>query len=397
VAKYKILYPGLNESLKHLRVQVIHSLPYIVKHTPRFNTPEQIFNYCKERYTYKNDPNGVELFQTVHTLLTDNEHGRPGEGDCDDATIFCLSMLLINGFDCGIVLTGRNKNNPTHIYAYALHNGERQILDLTNKKFNTIRPYPFKQYIPFKISKQQLDMFLQLADRPGNRFKSIKTKKPRLRKLTEAEKEQGVFIPSKNVFIPIDKFDKLPIKKAKYTLLSENYDLEQVSEYLSGRAERKAKKKEKAATRKERRDIKTEKKRTKVEMKKAKVEVKQAKAQKKRDTGEAKKTRAYAKQVKAERREPGQGMKIFDKAGQLVKTFVNREEQEPQEEEEENIFAPDQEEQNFNPEEIEQAEEIEQTDETELEEGLKELNKYDLVNAGLFALGLFLEKTKKVA
>lgn len=403
MARYKIPYPSLNESLKHLRIQVIDSLPYAVKHLPRFNSPEQIFKYCKNRYTYKNDPAGIELFQTVPTLLTDNEHGRSGEGDCDDATIFCLTMLLISGFtDCGIVLTGRNKLKPSHIYAYVNDNGQRKILDLTNKNFDQERPYPFKQFIPFKISKNQLDMFLQLADSP-NPFKRFKTNKPTIKRLTAQQKQKAVYIPSKNVFIPLEKFDKLPIKKASQTLLSEGYEVDQLSEYLSGRKERK----ERKAYRTEKKKIKLEKSRAKVDVKKAKAEKKRATASKRIAKGEASKIKAKAKQIKATKGGSGQGMQIFNKVTDVAKGFVNRK-QGGEEEEEENIFAPQ-----YAPEEVEaeeveaeevEAEEVEAEPQEEnqefnfdLQEGFTGLNRNDLLNGAFFALGIYLEKTKKVA
>lgn len=370
MAKFKIPYPGLAESLRHLKKQVIHSLPYTVKNLPRFNTPEEIFNYCKSRYTFKNDPPGTELFQTVPTLLEDNEYGKSGEGDCDDATIFCLSMLLVNGFNCGYVLAGRTKVRPTHIFAYCDDNGRKKILDLTNKNFNQQRPYAFKQYIPFTISKNQLDMFLELAD-GGNR----RRKKFTVRRLTPAEKQNAIFLPSKNVHIPVEAFDNIHRQKAIDTMLSEGYDESQLSEYLSGRAERKARK-----------EIKLEKKRAKVDKIKAKSEVKRAKAQKKISKGKASETKAEAKRLKAERGESGRGAKLFNRSGEFIKNVFQPEEQEQEEEE----IPTDETE----TEEVE-TEEVEQTDESDLQDGT--LSRNDFVNIGIFALGFFLEKTKKVA
>lgn len=380
MARYKIPYTGLNDSLKHLRIQIIDSLPYTVKNLPKFSTPEQVFNFCKSKFNYKNDPQGIELFQSVPTLL---ENG--GFGDCDCATIFCICMLLNSGFtNCGIVLVGRNKLNPSHIYAYCIDKDEKQILDLTNKKFNFERYYPFKQSIPFKISKTQLDMFLQLADRNPQGMKR------RVRKLSNHEKTQGIFLPSKNVFIPHERFDKLPIKKAKQIMLSEGFEVEQLSEYLSGRAERKAKKAQKQANKQQKFEMKMAKKQAKTEKIQAKSEVKKAKAQKKIAKGEASKVRAEAKRLKAEKGESGQGMKIFNKAGEFVKEIVLK----PSEEEEQDITdeteTPDTEEQ-----ETETTDTDTETEEQELEDS--PFSKTDILNSALFAVGFFLEKTKRVA
>lgn len=380
MAKYKIPYPGLGESLIHLRKQIIHSLPYVVKNLPRFNTPEEIFNYCKSRYTFKNDPPGTELFQTVPTLLKDNEYGNSGEGDCDDATIFCISMLLVNGFDCGYVLAGRTKVRPTHIFAYCVDGSTKKVLDLTNKNFNQQRPYAFKQYIPFTISKNQLDMFLELAD-GGNRRQRRKFK---FRRLTEAEKQNAIFLPSKQVHIPVETFDNLHRQTAISTMLSEGYDEEQLSEYLSGRAERKQRK----AYRAEKKNIKLEKKKAKVEKTKAKTEIKKARAEKKISKGRAAETRAEAKRIKAERGESGGGAKLFNKAGDFVRNVMQPEEEEQEQEETDTEEVE-------TPEEIEGAETEQETDESELQDS--SFSKNDLFGIGIFAIGFYLEKTKKVA
>lgn len=404
MAEYKIPYPGVNNSLRHFRVQVIHSLPYAVRNLPRdLKTPEQIFYWCKNKFRYRNDPKLVELFQTVRTLLQNNDIGEPGQGDCDDATILCLTMLLINGFiDCGIVLAGRSKTNATHIYAYVIDNGNRKLLDLTTTKFNTeggTGNYTHRQYIPFKISKSQLDMFLQLAD--GGKPK----KRLRVRKLTPQQKEQGIYIPSKNVFVPVDHFDKLPIKHAKQTLLSEGYELDQLSEYLSGRKERK----ERKAYRKEKKNIKLDKKR-------ANVEKKQATAQKRRDKGTSKKIKASAKVIKAKKAPSGQGMKIFDKVGNIATKVLTRKKEGEEEEDYDNMFARREVEreednldydpndaENFEPEAVE-GEDIESSEEEvaveeELQDGINSITTKDVLSLGTLLLGAYLEKrsTKRVA
>lgn len=392
MARYKIPYPGLSASLKHLRVQVIHSLPYAVRNLPALNTPEQIFNYCKSRYTFKSDPRGTELFQTVPTLLEDNEIGAPGTGDCDDATIFCLTMLLRSNFrNCGIVLAGRSNNLATHIYAYVdTDENGRQYLDLTTSKFNKEGgqgKYSHRQKIPFKISPNQLNMFLQLAD-GARTFR----KRPRLRKLTDQQKEQGIYIPSKNVFIPVDRFDKLPIKKAKQTLLSEGYEVEQLSDYLSGRAERKRRKEFKQYKKEKKFETKTGKKEAKTEKKLSRAELTRAKASKKVDTGTARRIKAEGKKIKAERGEESGGKKFFKKSGDFFNRIISPDEESP-EAEEVDAEEVDAEETDYQQPETDQQEEQEE----ELSAGFASLTTKDAINAGLFIAGLFLEKTKRVA
>lgn len=405
MAVYKIPYPGVNNSLRHFRVQVIHSLPYAVKNLPRdLKTPEQVFKYCKSKFRYKNDPQLTELFQTVPTLLENNDFGGSGQGDCDDATIFVLTMLLINGFtDCGIVLAGRSKTNATHIYAYVIENGNRKILDLTSTKgFNTeggTGDYTHWQYIPFKISKSQLDMFLQLAD-------GSPKKRMRVRKLTPKQKEQGIYIPSKNVFVPVEHFDKLPIKHAKQTLLGEGYAIEQLSEYLSGRKERK-----------ERKAYKREKKNIKLDKKRANVSKKEATAQKRRDKGTSKKIKASAKVIKAKKGPSGQGMKIFDKVGNIATSVLNRKKDGEQEEDYDNMFARRDEEreengidydpneaENYEPESVEGEDiENEASEDSEQDQDLQDatpvITASDIFSLGSFLVGAYMERrsTKRVA
>lgn len=390
MAKFKIPYPGVNATIPHLKTQILHSLPYVAKNTPPLKTPRAVWDYAKARYTFKSDPEGVELFQTVPTLLKDNEYGAPGHGDCDDATIFILSLLFINGFKGGIVLSGRSQISPTHIYAYCDHAGQRIILDLTNKSYNFERYYPFKQYIPLTIPENQIKMFLQLADSP---------KRTKRRRLAAPKKSDLIYLPSKKVSIPEHHFDKLPFKEFHKTLLGEGYTTEQLSELSGRRSERKAERKER---KKERLAIKKEKAQVKLEKKRAKTDVIKAKAEKKRASGRAKETRAEGrrlrgegKKIKAERGEGGTFTKLFDTAGNLVKTFVQPDEVEQDE------ISPEEIEQDFSPEEIEQDFSPE---ETSPEENLEEapyfnffgisLNKPQttLTGAGLLFAGALIEK-----
>jgi hypothetical protein len=259
-------------------------------------------------------------------------------------------------------------------------------LDLTTKKFNKTRPYPFSQKIPFKISQNQLNMFLQLADGARTKYR------PRLRKLTDQQKEQsGIFLPSKNVFIPVDRFDKLPIKKAKQTLLSEGYEVNQLSEYLSGRAERKKKKEFKQYKKEKKFETKTGKKEAKTEKKLSRADINRAKASKKIDTGTAKRLKAEGKKIRAESGEETGRSKFFKKSGDFFNRIISPDEESPEAEEidaeEIDTEAEEQSPDQYQPEEQQE----------ELSAGFKDLTTKDAINAGLFLAGLFLEKTKKVA
>jgi hypothetical protein len=259
----KMPYQNLDHALRLFRKQVMEGVPYAQQELPRFTSPEQIFNWLKLRTTYKNDPKGTELFQTLPTLLDDNYHGLTGSGDCDCFTIAALSILLANGFtDSGIVLVGRKSWQPVHIYAYVVDDGgQKKYLDLTNKVYNYERPYPYKQHIPFKLNqKEKNDMMLQLADSPYTGY---------------------VWIPSQGIQLREDLLDEMDDNEFTNTLLSEGYDMSEVVE-LSGRRDRRIKKKE---AKEKRRADRSERKNKKTE---SKAKAREAKAEGKRLRGEGK-------------------------------------------------------------------------------------------------------------
>lgn len=312
MAVKKMQYQNLDHSLRLFRGQVSEGLEYAKTEMPALDTPEKIFNWLKLRTRYKHDPKNTELFQTLPTLLDNNFHGITGAGDCDCFTIAALSTLLANGFyNCGIVLVGRNRFNPVHIYAYVEDNGKRYFLDLTNKYFDQTRFYPYAQYIPFKINQNEKNMMLQLAEMSAPRKRSFK--KPtegqlaHWRKIQEKKRQQQmeherrramgivqrpnvnhIFMPSKGVQIREDYFDNLSAGEFQNMLLSEGYGLEEIVELSGRRGERRRQRKD------EKRQLKKEKRQAKTDKIKAKAEAKRAK-------GEAKKMKAQAKIDKANR------------------------------------------------------------------------------------------------
>lgn len=141
-------YTDINATMKGIRVQVIDSLDFCLNEMPRFDDPELMFKTLKQVITYKNDPRGVELLQSVPTLFNNNYWGRSGAGDCDCFSILALSMFVANGFNRKrIVLAGRSKLAPSHIWTMVKVNGIWYDFDLTQPYFNTRRPYKFIQYL----------------------------------------------------------------------------------------------------------------------------------------------------------------------------------------------------------------------------------------------------------
>ena len=304
-----------------MRVQILESVPFAINQLPKFQTPKQIFDYLKQNTKYKSDFNNIEVFQTLETLLTNkNVHKIPGYGDCDCFTIAALTLLIANGFyDSGIVLVGRNSSNAVHIYAYSDVNGKREYLDLTNKNYNQIRNYNFKQEIPLKLSnneKQKIkNMQLQLAD--GN-FTNLGSKRNQIKTRVSKAKQYGkeyvndpfkftsdhIFLPSKRIFIREDMADNMPFTEFTQGLVSEGYSTEQIQELAAKRAERKATKQ----------SGKTERKATKVT----------AKADKKTSKQDRKTTRTEKKERVSAEDKGGIFRSITDTVGNVGKGLVGK-------------------------------------------------------------------------
>lgn len=282
----RIKYKNLNHALRLFKTQVTESIPYALEELPRFETPEEAFKYLRKKVTYKRDPKGVELFQTMPTLFENNFHGITGAGDCDCFTIAALATLIANGFtNCGIVLVGRNPLTPVHIYAYVDYNGKRNYFDLTNRTYDYERSYPFRQEIPYKLNQLEKNMILQLADGPTIR--------------SERDVLNYLFVPSQGVNIREDYFDNLSCGQYQTMLAEEGYTLSEIAE-LAGRwhKRRMAKKREKLQFKKEKAAVKNEAKAAKPRnLRKAqKLNIKQERVQ---GRNVAKKLRGEARVFKA--------------------------------------------------------------------------------------------------
>ena len=97
---------------------------------------------------YHSDPKDVELIQSVPTLIENNYWGISGAGDCDCFTVLTIAACISNGWnDNQIVLKGRSKKNPVHIYSSTIVDDQLYTLDLTNTYINTEREYPLTQII----------------------------------------------------------------------------------------------------------------------------------------------------------------------------------------------------------------------------------------------------------
>lgn len=142
-------YKNINETLFWLLEQAKTGVPYCKKAFPSFSDPQQMFDYLNGRVVYHNDPPGVELIQSPGTMFEKNYFGIPGAGDCDCFTTLLLACCWANGFkENYICLYGRSKKYPSHISLMTVFDGRPYYLDLTEKKFNRERNYPYKQELP---------------------------------------------------------------------------------------------------------------------------------------------------------------------------------------------------------------------------------------------------------
>jgi len=138
-------YTSLDETLAYLKIQVLDSLNFASRTCPKMEDPRDLFRWLKKRVRYQNDPKGIELLQTMQTLFK-----RGGLGDCDCFVITTLACCIVNDWDgLNIVLVGRSKVAPVHIYVSIDWNGERKVFDLTNRDFNHERDgYKYVQQLP---------------------------------------------------------------------------------------------------------------------------------------------------------------------------------------------------------------------------------------------------------
>lgn len=145
-------YADLTDTLLHIKKQVIDSLDFANVWLPSIDDPAELFMYLKDRTTYISDPPGIELIMTMQTMISGSRTGIPGGGDCDDFTIAALASLYCIGFtDLRVVLAGRRRTLPVHIYCDVNDGTGWKAFDLTEDHYGQFRPYPYYQNLTFSL------------------------------------------------------------------------------------------------------------------------------------------------------------------------------------------------------------------------------------------------------
>lgn len=133
----------------YFRLQAKSSIAAAAEDYPlgSFFNARELWEELKPRVTYMDDPDEKELFQSYYTLFYDNHHGRSGYGDCDCFALSTVAVCHVNRLRCQIVLAGRSKKYPVHIYNIV----EGVIFDLTQPKLGMVRKYPYIQAVDIKL------------------------------------------------------------------------------------------------------------------------------------------------------------------------------------------------------------------------------------------------------
>ena len=142
-------YKDIYETMYYLLLQVKDSLKFADNWLPDNigNDTEYLYKLLKSCTKFHDDTKGEELIQSMQTLFEHNVHGKSGYGDCDCFVTTVTACCAVLNIPCMIVLAGRDKKEPVHIYNMVYDNGEWIPFDLTNNYYGEKRFYPFTQKI----------------------------------------------------------------------------------------------------------------------------------------------------------------------------------------------------------------------------------------------------------
>ena len=143
-------YTTLQRTLDCMQLQIEDSLSFARNFVPRGETPRSLFALLKQHTTYRHDPPGVELLQSMPTLMHRNFYGIPGAGDCDCFCIAAVSCCVVENIPVRIVVVGNTAKNPTHVYAEVLDGGRWTAFDLCSPFYGETKKYRYLSRINVK-------------------------------------------------------------------------------------------------------------------------------------------------------------------------------------------------------------------------------------------------------
>jgi hypothetical protein len=134
-------YKSLHDTLNQLDKQVAVSVPFASDFCANVNPDcHSLFRFLKTQLTYRDDPPGIELIQSMPSLFLNNYYGVPGMGDCDCFTVTACASMIALGMQTGYTIYG-NGQYPTHIAADCYENGVRTIFDLVAPDLGMVKNY----------------------------------------------------------------------------------------------------------------------------------------------------------------------------------------------------------------------------------------------------------------
>lgn len=148
--RYKEKYTNLQTTVNAIGTQIADSIPFAQTWLPGGSmTPSQLFWLLRQNTTYKNDPPGIELLQSMPSLFEDNYWGIPGAGDCDCFTITAAACCIDKHIPCRLAIVGNGKL-PTHIYLEVKDNGSWVPFDLVNPNYGEVKKYKYISRVKIK-------------------------------------------------------------------------------------------------------------------------------------------------------------------------------------------------------------------------------------------------------
>jgi len=145
-------YKDIAETMYYLMLQIRDSINYADKYLPLEipgNKVMYLWDRLKDDTVYVDDGPG-ETIQTMPTLFERNIWKIRGAGDCDCFTVTASACFLVLNLPARIILAGRDRYEPVHIYNEVKTPAGFIPFDLTADKLGAVRHYPYLQKIPLR-------------------------------------------------------------------------------------------------------------------------------------------------------------------------------------------------------------------------------------------------------